>query len=179
MNTRSKQEGYKVFVTKLAAEMFRSRSQKLPKIPPRSCQDTPKRFQDEPKIVPRGPNMQPRSHPDAPRKTQDPNKQVTKCLYPSWLPRCSEVGSKSFPKCPQEAANTPPRAPKMSPRSSQEVPKCSQDRFKRRQDKHKIQRSRLQSVCNQAGCQDAQNWVPRIPQDAPKKLPRHPQKISR
>ena len=63
----------------------------------------------------------------------------------------------------------------MSPRSPQEVPKCTQDRPKRRQDKHKIQRSRLQSVCNQAGCQDAQKWVPRIAEDVPKKVPRRPQ----
>ena len=64
-------------------------------------------------------------------------------------------------------------------RSFQEVPQRTQDRPQRRQDKHKIQRSRLQSVCNQAGCQDVVKWVPRAAQDAHKTLPRHPQEVPR
>ena len=67
INTRSKEVGHKVFVTKLAAKMLRSAFQELPKMPPRSCQDTPKRFQDEPKIVPRGSQTEPRSPPETPR----------------------------------------------------------------------------------------------------------------
>ena len=42
INTRSKEAGYKVFVTKLAAEMFRRGFKKLPKMLPRSFQDAPK-----------------------------------------------------------------------------------------------------------------------------------------
>ena len=119
--------------------------------------------------------MHSRSLQEAPRYTQDPKKQIGKCFQSSWLPRCSEVCSKNCPRCPQEVSKTPPRASKTSPRSFQKLPKCIQDRFKRRQDTHKIPRSRLESVSNQAGCQDAQKWVPRIAQDASRKLPRRPQ----
>ena len=63
----------------------------------------------------------------------------------------------------------------MSPGSLQEVSKCNQDRPQRPQDKHKIQRSRLQSVCNQAGCRDVQKRIQKIAQDASQKLPRCPQ----
>ena len=56
-----------MFVTKLAAKMLRIGFPEFLKMPPRSCQDTPKRFQDEPKIAPRGFKMQPRSPPEAPR----------------------------------------------------------------------------------------------------------------
>ena len=67
INTRSKEAGYKVFVTKLAAKMLRSEFQELPKMPPRSFQDVPKSFQDEFKIAARGPKMHPRSTQEAPR----------------------------------------------------------------------------------------------------------------
>ena len=43
MNTRSKEAGYKVFVTKLVAKIFRSEFQEFPKMTPRSHQDTTKR----------------------------------------------------------------------------------------------------------------------------------------
>ena len=115
------------------------------------------------------------------------NRDMSSCCVGATLPYLNRlrggiskaVGFKNSPRCPQEAAKTPPRGSKMSPRSLQEVPKRNQDRPQRRQDKHKIQRSRLQSVCNQAGCRDAQKWVPRIPQDVPKKLPRHSQEVPR
>ena len=61
MNTRSKEAGYKVFITELAAKMLRSGFQELPKMPPRSFHDAPKSFQNEPKIAPRSPKMHSRS----------------------------------------------------------------------------------------------------------------------
>ena len=82
------------------------------------------------------------------------------------------MGSKSCSRCPQDAAKTPPRGSKMTPRSPQEVPKCAQDRPKRHQNKHKIQRRRLQSVCNQAGCQDVRSRFQKVPQEAAKTLAR-------
>ena len=73
---------------------------------------------------------------------------------------------------PQEAAKTLPRDSKMSPRSFQEIPECNQDHSQSRQDKHKIQRSRIQSVCNQAGCQDVRSRFQKVPQEAAKTLAR-------
>ena len=84
---------------------------------------------------------------------------------------CQDVRSR-FQKVPQEAAKTLPRDSKMSPRSFQEIPECNQDHSQSRQDKHKIQRSRIQSVCNQAGCQDVRSRFQKVPQEAAKTLAR-------
>ena len=67
----------------------------------------------------------------------------------------------------------------MSPRSRQEVSKCNQDRPQRPQDKHKIQRSRLQSVCNQAGCRDVQKRIQKIAQDASQKPQDEPKIVTK